>query len=89
MLIIACNSDPIDFDQKCDGSLPLEEMIAPNPSHRKLFQDIDRTKFRVWGLTNANWPVLALLLQDITSTQLIGGSSMPNECFVSSISETK
>jgi len=43
----------MDFDRKCDGSLPLEEMIRPNPSLRKLFQDIDRSKARVWALTNA------------------------------------
>ncbi|EGO27496.1 hypothetical protein SERLADRAFT_382445, partial [Serpula lacrymans var. lacrymans S7.9] len=24
--------DPLDFDQKCDGTLPLEEMIEPNPA---------------------------------------------------------
>lgn len=45
--------DPLDFNVKCDGSLPLEDMIKPDPSVRKLFQDIDRTKARVWALTNA------------------------------------
>lgn len=49
--------DPLDFDQKCDGSLPLEDMIPPNPSLRALFESIDRSKARVWGLTNANKPV--------------------------------
>ncbi|KAJ3500874.1 hypothetical protein NMY22_g19116 [Coprinellus aureogranulatus] len=48
--------DPLDFDKKCDGSLPLEDMISFNPQLRKLFQDIDRTKYRVWGLTNAYKP---------------------------------
>jgi len=43
----------LDFDRKCDGSLPLEEMIKPDPELRKLLQDIDRSKARVWGLTNA------------------------------------
>ncbi|KAI0320671.1 pyrimidine 5-nucleotidase [Amylostereum chailletii] len=47
------NVDPLDFDRKCDGSLPLEEMIKPDPALRQLFLDIDRTKCRVWGLTNA------------------------------------
>ena len=28
-------------------------MIRPDPSVRKLLQDIDRTRFRVWALTNA------------------------------------
>lgn len=46
-------SDPLDFDRKCDGALPLEEMIAYVPALRKLFEDIDRKKVRVWGLTNA------------------------------------
>jgi pyrimidine and pyridine-specific 5'-nucleotidase len=50
-------TDPLDFDQKCDGSLPLETMIMPNPPLRKLFQDIDRSKARVWALTNAYLPV--------------------------------
>ncbi|KAH9943486.1 pyrimidine 5-nucleotidase [Epithele typhae] len=45
--------DPLDFDQKCDGSLPLEELLKPNPGLRQLLKDIDRTKARVWGLTNA------------------------------------
>ena len=46
-------SDPLDFDKKCDGSLLLEDMIQPDPNIRKLFQDIDRSKARVWALTNA------------------------------------
>ena len=45
--------DALDFDKRCDGSLPLEDMINPDPSVRKLFQDIDRSKARVWALTNA------------------------------------
>lgn len=50
-------TDPIEFDRQCDGSLPLEDMIAYQPSVRQLFQDIDRTKARVWALTNAYRPV--------------------------------
>ncbi|KAI0251283.1 pyrimidine 5-nucleotidase, partial [Lactifluus subvellereus] len=45
--------DPLDFDEKCDGSLPLEEMLEPNPHMRQLLVDIDRSKCRVWALTNA------------------------------------
>ncbi|KAF8621582.1 hypothetical protein AX15_007608 [Amanita polypyramis BW_CC] len=45
--------DPLDFDRQCDGSLPLEEMINSDPELVKLFEDIDRTKVRVWALTNA------------------------------------
>ena len=43
----------MDFDEKCDGSLPLEEMLEPNPRVRQLLQDIDRSKCRVWAFTNA------------------------------------
>ena len=50
-------SDPIDFDRKCDGSLPLEQIIKPDPALRKLLEDIDRSKVRVWALTNAYKPV--------------------------------
>ncbi|THH32936.1 hypothetical protein EUX98_g1271 [Antrodiella citrinella] len=45
--------DPLDFDRKCDGALPLESMIKPDPALRQLLQDIDRSKARVWALTNA------------------------------------
>jgi pyrimidine and pyridine-specific 5'-nucleotidase len=45
--------DPMEFNEKCDGSLPLEEMLKPNPLVRRLLQDIDRSKCRVWALTNA------------------------------------
>ncbi|KAI0796719.1 pyrimidine 5-nucleotidase [Abortiporus biennis] len=45
--------DPLDFDRKCDGSLPLEEMIKPDPKLRKLLEEIDTSKARIWALTNA------------------------------------
>jgi len=46
-------ADPEDFDLKCDQALPLETMIAYDPKLRKLFEDIDRSRVRVWALTNA------------------------------------
>ncbi|KZT12504.1 pyrimidine 5-nucleotidase [Laetiporus sulphureus 93-53] len=45
--------DPLDFDRKCDGSLPLEDMLQRDPKLHKLLEDIDRSKARVWALTNA------------------------------------
>ncbi|TDL29549.1 pyrimidine 5-nucleotidase [Rickenella mellea] len=45
--------DALDFDRRCDGSLPLEDMIKPDPSIRQLLEDIDTSKARIWGLTNA------------------------------------
>ena len=38
---------------RCDQTLPLEDMIKPDPKLRKLLEDIDRSKARVWALTNA------------------------------------
>lgn len=46
-------ADPLDFDAKCDCSLPLEQMIKPDPALKQLFRDIDRSTVRVWALTNA------------------------------------
>lgn len=45
--------DPLDFDRKCDQSLELERMIGPKLGVRRLLEDIDRSRFRVWALTNA------------------------------------
>ena len=45
--------DPHDFDKRCDQAVPLENMLHPCPALRKLLEDIDRTKMRVWGFTNA------------------------------------
>ncbi|CAE6405205.1 unnamed protein product [Rhizoctonia solani] len=45
--------DPLDFDAKVDASLPLEELLTPDPAVRKLLEDIDSSKARIWALTNA------------------------------------
>jgi pyrimidine and pyridine-specific 5'-nucleotidase len=65
--------DPLDFDRQCDGSLPLEDMIRPNPSLRKLFQDIDRSKARVWALTNAYFPHAQRVLRILNLEDQIDG----------------
>ena len=36
-----------------DDALPLEKLIFPNPELRKLLEDIDQTKVKLWLLTNA------------------------------------
>ncbi|KAL7417786.1 Haloacid dehalogenase-like hydrolase-domain-containing protein [Mrakia frigida] len=45
--------DALDYDRVCDASLPLEEILSYNPELRKLLQDIDPSKARILGLTNA------------------------------------
>ncbi|KAJ7638912.1 HAD-like domain-containing protein [Roridomyces roridus] len=46
-LMLHHDVDPLDFDRKCDQSLPLEDLIKPDPALRKLLQDIDRSKIRL------------------------------------------
>ncbi|KAL6795169.1 pyrimidine 5-nucleotidase [Trichoderma sp. SZMC 28012] len=45
--------DPLEYNTKVDDALPLEGIIKPNPELRQLLEDIDRSKVRVWLLTNA------------------------------------
>lgn len=45
--------DPLDYNSKVDDAIPLEDLIKPNPALRKMLEDIDRSKVRVWLLTNA------------------------------------
>lgn len=45
--------DPLDFDRKCDGALPLESIIAPDPALRELLLSIDTDRVRICALTNA------------------------------------
>lgn len=36
-----------------DDALPLEDLLEPDPELRKLLQDMDRSKVKLWLLTNA------------------------------------
>ncbi|KAI0132327.1 HAD-like domain-containing protein [Xylariales sp. AK1849] len=45
--------DPLEYNAKVDDALPLEGIIKKNPQLRKLLEDIDRSKVRLWLLTNA------------------------------------
>ncbi|KAI1386183.1 pyrimidine 5-nucleotidase [Hypoxylon trugodes] len=45
--------DPLDYNAKVDDALPLEGIIKPNPQLRKLLEDIDASKVKLWLLTNA------------------------------------
>jgi pyrimidine and pyridine-specific 5'-nucleotidase len=82
-------TDPLDFDSKCDASLPLEDMLKPSPSLRKLLEDIDRKKARVWALTNAYRPVSSLEWFAKTSLRArLNLRSMPSEFSASCTSTT-
>lgn len=45
--------DPLDYNAKVDDALPLEGIIKPNPELRQLLEDIDKSKVKMWLLTNA------------------------------------
>lgn len=45
--------DPLEYNRKVDDALPLENIIRPDPQLRKLLEDIDRNKVRLWLFTNA------------------------------------
>ncbi|KAF2010328.1 pyrimidine 5-nucleotidase [Aaosphaeria arxii CBS 175.79] len=45
--------DALEYNTKVDDALPLEEVIKPNPELRKLLEDIDKSKVRMWLFTNA------------------------------------
>ncbi|GAC93780.1 hypothetical protein PHSY_001345 [Pseudozyma hubeiensis SY62] len=45
--------DPLDYDRKCDASLPLEDILRPDHQIKRLLSDLDRTRVRVFALTNA------------------------------------
>lgn len=45
--------DPLEYNAKVDDALPLEDIIKPNPKLRKLLEDVDRTKVKLWLFTNA------------------------------------
>lgn len=47
------NVDALDYDKHCDGALDLDSILKPDPKIRKVLLDIDRSKVRVWALTNA------------------------------------
>lgn len=46
--------DPLEYNEKVDDALPLDDIITPDPQLRKLLEDIDRTKVKLWLFTNAH-----------------------------------
>ncbi|KAI5481127.1 pyrimidine 5'-nucleotidase [Pseudohyphozyma bogoriensis] len=45
--------DPLDYDEQCDAALPLENVLHENKELKEMLDSVDRSKFRVWALTNA------------------------------------
>ncbi|KAI1823102.1 Haloacid dehalogenase-like hydrolase-domain-containing protein [Xylaria intraflava] len=45
--------DPLEYNARVDDALPLEGIIKPNPQLRKMLENIDKSKVKLWLLTNA------------------------------------
>ncbi len=45
--------DPLDYYRKVDDAVPLDSLIRPNPQLRRLLEDIDKSKVKLWMFTNA------------------------------------
>ncbi|KAF4414215.1 Uncharacterized protein CFRS1_v014254 [Colletotrichum fructicola] len=45
--------DPIEYNAQVDDALPLEDILKPDVQLRKLLEDVDTSKVRLWLLTNA------------------------------------
>ena len=46
--------DPLAYNREVDDALPLDDVIKPDPQLRKLLDDMDRTKVKMWLFTNAH-----------------------------------
>lgn len=45
--------DPLIFNREVDDTLPLDTILKPNPELRRLLEDIDKSKVKLWLFTNA------------------------------------
>lgn len=43
---------PFHFNSHVDDALPLEDLLEPDPEIRKMLQDIDKSKIKLWLFTN-------------------------------------
>ncbi len=46
--------DPLEYNHEVDDALPLDDIITPDPLLRRLLEDIDTTKVKLWLFTNAH-----------------------------------
>ncbi|PQE15369.1 pyrimidine 5 -nucleotidase protein [Rutstroemia sp. NJR-2017a BVV2] len=45
--------DALEYNRQVDDAVPLEDILSPDPQLRKLLEDIDRSKVKLWLFTNA------------------------------------
>ncbi|ORY83568.1 pyrimidine 5-nucleotidase [Leucosporidium creatinivorum] len=65
--------DPLDYDAQCDAALPLETVLKPSTEMQALLKDIDRSRFRVWALTNAYYNHATRVLSLLNLTEYFDG----------------
>jgi len=46
--------DALEYNRKVDDALPLDGVITEDPQLRRLLEDLDRNKVRLWLFTNAH-----------------------------------
>ncbi|KAL8901433.1 MAG: hypothetical protein Q9207_005203 [Kuettlingeria erythrocarpa] len=46
--------DPLEYNREVDDALPLDGLITPNSELRRLLEDIDKSKVKMWLFTNAH-----------------------------------
>ncbi|KAL8920205.1 MAG: hypothetical protein Q9208_006370 [Pyrenodesmia sp. 3 TL-2023] len=46
--------DPLEYNREVDDALPLDGLITPDPELRRLLEDIDKSKVKMWLFTNAH-----------------------------------
>ncbi|KAJ1799175.1 suppressor of deletion of TFIIS [Coemansia sp. RSA 2399] len=64
------NIDPAGFNEKVDGTLPIEEIIKPNPLLRSM---IESAEARVWAFTNAGLDHARRVLKSLGVEDLFEG----------------
>ncbi|CAD0050462.1 unnamed protein product, partial [Aureobasidium pullulans] len=45
--------DALEYNEKVDDALPLEDIMFPDPKLRRLLEDLDTSKVKPWLFTNA------------------------------------
>lgn len=45
--------DPLEYNAKVDDALPMDQILGPDLKLRKLLEDIDKSKVKLWLFTNA------------------------------------
>lgn len=45
--------NPLEYNRQVDDAVPLDDILSPDPKLRKMLEDIDKSKVKLWLFTNA------------------------------------